>query len=50
MTRHLTLELLLRVAERVCGTPVRVRDYGLLSSALARLLGARPARGDRVRR
>lgn len=36
MTRHLTRELLLRVAERVCGTPVQIRDYGLLSSALAR--------------
>ncbi|MEO7194146.1 MAG: Fic family protein [Pseudonocardiaceae bacterium] len=36
MTRHLTLDLLLRVAERACGTTVRVRDYGLFSSALAR--------------
>ncbi|MGH3827978.1 MAG: type II toxin-antitoxin system death-on-curing family toxin [Pseudonocardiaceae bacterium] len=36
MTRHLTLELLMRIAERACGTPVQVRDYGLLSSALAR--------------
>jgi death-on-curing protein len=35
VTQHLTLKLLLRVAERVCGKPVRVRDYGLLSSALA---------------
>jgi death-on-curing protein len=36
VTRHLTLDLLLRVAERACGTPVQVRDYGLLGSALAR--------------
>ncbi|MGH3832158.1 MAG: type II toxin-antitoxin system death-on-curing family toxin [Pseudonocardiaceae bacterium] len=36
MTRHLTLDLLRRVAERACSTPVRVRDYGLFSSALAR--------------
>ncbi|MDQ2881570.1 MAG: type II toxin-antitoxin system death-on-curing family toxin [Actinomycetota bacterium] len=36
MTQHLTLELLLRVAERACGAPVQVRDYGLLESALAR--------------
>ncbi|MGH3896696.1 MAG: type II toxin-antitoxin system death-on-curing family toxin [Pseudonocardiaceae bacterium] len=36
MTQHLTLGLLLRVAERACATPVRVRDYGLLESALAR--------------
>jgi death-on-curing protein len=36
MTRHLTLELLLRIAERACGAPVQVRDYGLLESALAR--------------
>jgi len=36
VTRHLTLDLLLRVAERACGTPVLVRDYGLLESALAR--------------
>lgn len=35
MTRHLILELLLRIAEQACGTPV-VRDYGLLESALAR--------------
>jgi death on curing protein len=36
VTRHLTLELLLRIAERACGAPVQVRDYGLLESALAR--------------
>ncbi|MGH3800374.1 MAG: type II toxin-antitoxin system death-on-curing family toxin [Pseudonocardiaceae bacterium] len=36
MTQHLTLGLLLRVAEQACGTPVQVRDYGLLESALAR--------------
>ncbi|MGH3599932.1 MAG: type II toxin-antitoxin system death-on-curing family toxin [Pseudonocardiaceae bacterium] len=36
MTQQLTLELLLRVAERACGAPVQVRDYGLLESALAR--------------
>ncbi len=36
MTRYLTLDLVLRVAERTCGTPVQVRDYGLLESALAR--------------
>jgi death on curing protein len=35
VTQHLTLKLLLRVAERACGTLVWVRDYGLLSSALA---------------
>ncbi|HWR47953.1 MAG TPA: type II toxin-antitoxin system death-on-curing family toxin [Pseudonocardiaceae bacterium] len=36
MTQYLTLELLLQVAERACGTPVQVHDHGLLSSALAR--------------
>ncbi|MGH3765669.1 MAG: type II toxin-antitoxin system death-on-curing family toxin [Pseudonocardiaceae bacterium] len=36
MTQYLTLDLLLRIAERACGTPVQVRDYGLLESALAR--------------
>ncbi|MGH3901193.1 MAG: type II toxin-antitoxin system death-on-curing family toxin [Pseudonocardiaceae bacterium] len=36
MTQHLTLGLLLRVAEQACATPVQVRDYGLLESALAR--------------
>jgi death-on-curing protein len=36
MTRYLTLDLLLRVAKRSCGTSVEVRDYGLLESALAR--------------
>ncbi|MFN2496019.1 MAG: hypothetical protein ABR608_08950 [Pseudonocardiaceae bacterium] len=35
MTRHLTLDLLLRIAEQSCGVVV-VRDYGLLESALAR--------------
>ncbi len=42
MTRHLTLNLLLRVAEQACGTPVQVRDYGLLE------FGAHPARRDCV--
>ena len=38
MTTHLTLELLLRVAERALGgaQEVLVRDYGLLESAVAR--------------
>lgn len=38
MTTHLTLELLLRVAERSLGgaQEVLVRDYGLLESAVAR--------------
>lgn len=35
MTRHLTLDLLLRITGRACPAPV-VRDYGLLESALAR--------------
>lgn len=35
MTRHFTLDLLLRIAEQSCGAVV-VRDYGLLESALAR--------------
>lgn len=35
MIRHLTLDLLLRVAEQSCGVVV-VRDHGLLGSALAR--------------
>ncbi|MGB9280608.1 MAG: hypothetical protein WCB57_11080 [Pseudonocardiaceae bacterium] len=46
MTRHLTLELLLRIAERACGAQVQVRDYGFLVSALARpaatVFGSRP--------
>jgi death-on-curing protein len=33
---YLTLPELLRVAERVLGADVKVRDYGLLESALAR--------------
>jgi death-on-curing protein len=36
VTRYLTLDLVLRIAERACGTSVEVRDYGLLESALAR--------------
>ena len=38
MTTHLTLELLLRVAERSLGgaQEVLVRDYGLMESAVAR--------------
>ena len=36
MTQHLTPDLLLRIAEQSCGTPVQVRDYGLLESALTR--------------
>ncbi|MCA1675961.1 MAG: type II toxin-antitoxin system death-on-curing family toxin, partial [Actinobacteria bacterium] len=35
MTRYLTLEDLLFIASRACGQ-IRVRDYGLLESALAR--------------
>jgi death-on-curing protein len=34
--RYLTLAALLRIAQRVCGQDVRVRDAGLLESALAR--------------
>ncbi|QSB16901.1 type II toxin-antitoxin system death-on-curing family toxin [Natronosporangium hydrolyticum] len=33
---HLTLPELLRIAERVIDSEVKVRDYGLLESALAR--------------
>lgn len=33
---YLTLPELMRVAERVIGADVKVRDYGLLESALAR--------------
>jgi death-on-curing protein len=33
---HLTLEELLRVAERALGEPAQVRDVGLLEAALAR--------------
>ena len=38
MTAHLTLEMLLRVADRalVAAQEVLVRDYGLLESAIAR--------------
>jgi death on curing protein len=34
--RYLTLAALLRIAQRVCGQDVQVRDAGLLESALAR--------------
>jgi death-on-curing protein len=34
--RYLTLAVLLRIAQRVCGPDVQVRDAGLLESALAR--------------
>ena len=36
MIRYLTLAALLRIAQRVCGPDVQVRDAGLLESALAR--------------
>ena len=36
MTDYLTLDMLVRVAERAVGADVAVRDYGLLESALAR--------------
>lgn len=36
MTRFLTMPALMRVARRVCGGEVLVRDAGLLESALAR--------------
>ncbi len=36
MTRFLTLSALMRIARRVCGGEVLVRDGGLLESALAR--------------
>ncbi len=36
MTEYLTLDSLLRIADRALSQPVVVRDYGLLESALAR--------------
>ncbi|MGJ9411814.1 type II toxin-antitoxin system death-on-curing family toxin [Aeromicrobium sp. CF4.19] len=36
MTRHLTLEEALRIAESVLGEPPQIRDLGLVESALAR--------------
>lgn len=36
MTEYLTLDSLLRIADRSVGQQVLVRDYGLLDSALAR--------------
>jgi death-on-curing protein len=36
VTEYLTLDSLLRIADRALSQPVVVRDYGLLESALAR--------------
>ena len=36
MTEYLTLDSVLRIADRALSQPVVVRDYGLLESALAR--------------